>query len=153
MKVIVTAPALVLMPNSVVLRLSDEEAHERKHCTAPLGNGLYKITLENHFKQGQVVEFEGDTIPKQFFNSCQALGADGRPLSAAPGAAPEPHAQPKATDHGHDTASASHGRHHLDGMTKAELLDFAAEHQVPVDHGMNKSQLIAALRKKLKNAA
>lgn len=153
MKVIVTAPALILMPGSVVLKLSEADARERKHCTAPLGDGLYKVTLENHFKQGQVVEFEGDTIPKQFFNSCEPLGADGRVLPAAQGAGSSSAAAPQAAGKGPESSSASHERHHLDGMTKAELLDFAATHQVAVDHGMNKSQLIAVLRKKVKTAA
>lgn len=153
MKVIVTAPALILMPGSLVLKLSDEEARERKHCTAPVGDGFYKVTLENHFKQGQIVEFEGDTIPKQFFNSCEAIGADGRVLPAAHGAAGPAAPPQKAAGKGPESSSASLERHHLDGMTKAELLDFAESHQVAINHGMNKSQLIAALRKKLKVAA
>jgi len=170
MKVQVTATALVLMPG-VVIRLSEEEALERKHAVEAIGDGKYKVTAENHFKNGQVVEFAGD-VPKQYANSVTAVGDDGRPLpSATAGGAAE--AKAPAAFRGAAVPNAPSGQHamglagedaekekvtkaelqELDSMTKAQLLEFAEEHQVQVDEHMNKGQLVAAIRKRLKAAA
>src|ERR1700694_1014826 len=95
MRVLVTAQALLIMPG-IVLRLNEHEAQERKHCMEPLGDGLYRATLENHFKKGQVVDFVGE-IPKQYVASCEPVADDGRVLppesptaGTAPAQAPPP---------------------------------------------------------------
>jgi hypothetical protein len=150
MKAIVTAQALILMPG-VVMRLSDEDARDRKHCMQPLGDGLYKATLENHFKKGCEVEFEGE-IPKQYTSSCEPVDDDGRPLppaSAGVGTAP---AQTPTAIKGTD-AARSPERVDLDGMTKAQLLEFAEQHRVHVDSNWNKHQLVTVLKKKLRAEA
>lgn len=159
MKAIVTAQALILLPGQVV-RLSDAEARERRHCMEAIGNGLYRANLENHFKKGQTVEFEGD-IPKQFLSSCEAIGDDGRPIQATTGER-KPTAPAAATVRGTQAASSSDAggndldrvsKSDLDSMTKAELIDFAEGHQVEVSADMNKTAIILAIRKKVKIAA
>jgi hypothetical protein len=155
MKAIVTAQALILMPG-IVMRLTDEEAVDRKHCMQPLGGGYYRATLENHFKKGQVVEFQGE-IPKQYLSSCEPIADDGRVLPpASDGVArvahyPKPPATPAVT--GTESARPSEQRVDLDGMTKAQLIEFAEQHNVSVDAGMNKNQIMAILKKKVRAAA
>jgi hypothetical protein len=150
MRVIVTAQALVIMPG-IVLRLNEQEAIDRKHCMQPLGGGLYRATLENHFKHDQVVEFEG-AIPKQYITSCEPISDDGRALPpASSGVARVAHPQaatPAVT--GIEHAAPSKQRLDLDGMTKAQLIEFSEQRHVRVDAGMNKAQIIAVLKKNLR---
>ena len=153
MKAIVTAQALILMPG-VVVRLTAEEAIDRKHCMQPLGEGLYKATLENHFKKGQVVEFPAE-IPKQYLSSCEPIDDDGRvlpPTSSGIGTAPA-QAPPAGSRARAESARPSEPRVDLDGMTKAQLIEFAEQHNVSVDAGMNKNQIMAVLKKKVRAAA
>jgi hypothetical protein len=155
MKALVTAQALILTPGFVV-RLTEQEARERKHCTHDLGGGLYRVTLENHFKKGQTVEFEGD-IPKQYVGSCEPVDESGRVLPpASSGVArvahyPEAPATPAVTRI--DAAGASKQRLDLDGMTKAQLIEFAEERHVSINTGMNKHEIIGVLKKKLRTDA
>jgi len=152
MKVLVTAQALILMPG-IVVRLNEEEARDRKHCMQPLGGGLYKATLENHFKRNQVVEFEGE-VPKQYINSCEPIDDNGRVLPPAqPGAGTAPSSTHAPAVTGIDSARPSKPRLDLDGMTKAQLIEFAEQRHVNVDAGMNKSQIVAVLKKKLRTDA
>jgi hypothetical protein len=154
MKAIVTAQALILMPG-VVMRLSDEDARDRKHCMQPLGDGLYRATLENHFKKGCEVEFEGE-IPKQYTSSCEPIGDDGGTLPPASGGVARlahfPQAQASTAVAGADSKE-SQPRIDLDGMTKAQLLECAEQHQLRVDSNWNKQQLVTALKKKLRAEA
>ena len=155
MKALVTAQALALMPG-IVVRLSDEQARERKHCTQKIGDGLYRVTLENHFKKGQVVEFEGE-IPKQYVSSCAQVDDDGRVLPPASGGVarvahfPKAPATPPVT--GSDAPGPSNKRLDLDGMTKAQLIEFAEQRHISIDAGMNKLQIIAVLKKKVRTDA
>jgi hypothetical protein len=156
MKAIVTAQALILMPG-VVVRLTAEEAVDRKHCMQSLGDGLYRATLENHFKKGQVVEFPAE-IPKQYLSSCEPIADDGRVLPPASGGGvarvahyPTPPATPVIGRS--EPARPSEQRVDLDGMTKAQLIEFAEQHNVSVDAGMNKNQIMAILKKKVRAAA
>ena len=152
MRVLVTAQALLIMPG-IVLRLDEQEAQERKHCMQPLGDGLYRATLENHFKKGQVVEFVGE-IPKQYVSSCEPIADDGRvlpPESHGVGS-PPPKAHPAAVA-GIDSSRPSKQRVDLDGMTKAQLIEFAEQRHVHVDAGLNKAQIIGVLRKKFRTDA
>ena len=155
MRVLVTAQALLLMPG-IVVRLDEQEAQERRHCMQPLGDGLYRATLENHFKQGQVVEFEGE-IPKQYVSSCEPIADDGRALppetDGVARVAHYPAAQAPAAVAGIDAARPSKQRLDLDGMTKAQLIEFAEQRRVTVDAGMNKAQIVAVLKKKLRTDA
>jgi hypothetical protein len=181
-KAIVTATALVLMPG-VVIVLTAEEAQERKHAVQAAvvdgaGNGTYKVTAENHFKNGQVVEFAGE-VPKQYASSVTTVGADGRPLPSTTAGAGAAEAKAPAAFHGSAVPNAPSGERalglaggaheksepehlskaelkeelaELDGMTKAELIEYAEQHHVQVDANMNKSQLVAAISKRLKAA-
>jgi hypothetical protein len=156
MKVRVTAQALILLPG-IVVRLSDEEARDRKHCMQSLGDGLYRTTLENHFKKGQLVDFEGE-VPKQYVGSCELVDDDGRVLPpASAGVArvahyPQP-AAPASPVTGIDSARPSKPRLDLDGMTKAQLIEFAEERNVTINTAMNKNEIIAVLKKKLRTDA
>jgi hypothetical protein len=154
MKAIVTAQALIIMPG-IVMRLTDEDARDRKHCMEPLGDGLYRATLENHFKKGHVVEFEGE-IPKQYTSSCEPVSDDGRVLPpASDGVARLAHfpTPETATAVAGADSKESQPRIDLDGMTKAQLLECAEQHQLRVDSNWNKHQLVTALKKKLRAEA
>ena len=150
-RVIVTAPFLVVMPKTI-LRLNDEEARERKLCTQPIGDGLYEVTLENHFKKGQIVEFQGE-VPKHFSNSCAPVDDAGRVLPLERSGSNAFPAKPEAS------AAVGKGNHpappriDLDGMTKAQLLDFAAQQNLVVDGSKNRAEILAALKKKTRAAA
>ena len=58
MRVIVTAAALIITPG-VELKLTPEDAKLRKHCMTHVAGGVYRATLENHYKTGEIVEFAG----------------------------------------------------------------------------------------------
>jgi hypothetical protein len=154
MKVIVTAASLLIMPG-VVLRLTAEDAQLRKNCMKPLGDGLYKATLENHFKSGQVVDFPTDEIPKQYANSVSLCDEQGKVFASggaiSPPTFPEPdtatiQAPAKDADVGPQPLSKAE-RADLDSMTKAELLDLAEAHGITVESGWNKTQITTALKK------
>ena len=51
MRVIVTAAALIITPG-VELKLTPEDAKLRKHCMTHVAGGVYRATLENHYKTG-----------------------------------------------------------------------------------------------------
>jgi len=136
MRVLVTAAALVITPG-VELRLTPEEAKLRKFCMTPVGGGVFRATLENHYKSGAIVEFAGD-VPKQYTTSVTPVDEHGKVLlPQSPAPAPAPAAPAAKADDAH-----------LGDMTKAELLDLAEQRGVTVDTAWNKAQIVSALRKK-----
>lgn len=142
MRVIVTAPALVLTPGpgSPVLKLTPEEARLRRLCMEPLGDGFYRVKLENHFKKGTLVEFQGD-VPKIYASSVAQIGPDGKAVETAAPAQPVRAADPQAGKTAQKTPTAE-----FDSMTKAQLLDFAETHHINVDASMTKAELQHALK-------
>lgn len=150
MRVIVTAAALIITPG-VELKLTPEDAKLRKHCMTHVAGGVYRATLENHYKTGEIVEFAGDAIPKQYMTSVSPVDEQGKvllPQSPAPKAA----VVPKTDDAKLGPVAAepltAAQKKDVDEMTKAELLDFAEQRGVTVDASWNKAQIIAALKKK-----